>query len=197
MKKITAAPSLAYPAVAAAIILAAASFATAILVRRPAEDALEGARRGEPLRIGYALLPPNSFVAADGEITGEAPAIARRAASALGIERIEWRRVEFNSLLTALNARRIDVVAAGMFITPERAEQASFSEPTFRALEGLLVRAGNPLGIHSYRQAVEMSGVRIAALLGSDEHLALVAPFGFSRDDMPDGVSAAEVLSWH
>jgi len=102
------------------------------------------------LRIGYAVEAPYAFVTADGTVTGESPEIARVVAQRLGLGRIEWRQAEFGRLAAELQAGKIDVVAAGMFITPERQKTTSFSRPTFRVREALLVRAGNTLGLKTF-----------------------------------------------
>jgi polar amino acid transport system substrate-binding protein len=286
-------PSILYPLAAGAAILALTALAAIFLSDGPAEDTLDRIRRGEPLRIGYTIEAPYAFVAKGGEVTGESPAIAKYVAEKLGAGRLEWRRFEFGSLINGLESGQIDVAAAGMFITRERAERVRFSDPTYRAHPGLLVRTGNPLGLRSYSQAAASGAARIAVLRGSveepafealgmdsrrlirvpdamtgrsavmtgmadglaltvstvrwmaardisgateaahpfeqdsssdsgygafafrkddarltrvwnevlsgfiggDEHLALVAPFGFSAEDLPDGATAEEVLS--
>lgn len=67
-----------------------------------------------------------------------------------------------------------------MFITPERARVVSFSIPTFRVRQGLLVREGNPRGLHSYSEAVASPEVRVAVLSGSVEE-ALLGRLGLPR----------------
>lgn len=76
---------------------------------------------------------------------------------------------EFGALLDELEQGRVDVVAAGMFITPERARRAAFSEPVFRTGQGLLVRLGNPLDLHAYADLAARPGARAAVLSGSVE----------------------------
>jgi len=128
------------------------------------ETPLTRFRDGKPFRIGYAVEPPYAFLLADGTVTGEAPEIAQRIARQIGISTIEWRQMEFGELLDALEARQIDVIAAGMFITPERQRRALFSQPTIHVRPGLLVVHGNPKGIASYHQVAERTDLRIAVL---------------------------------
>jgi polar amino acid transport system substrate-binding protein len=134
----------------------------------------------ERLRIGYAVEAPYAFLAADGEVTGEAPEIARLIATKLGIARIEWIQTNFASLLADLETNRFDVVAAGMFITAERAARVTFSRPSFHALQALLVRVGNPRRLHSYADAVARPGVKIAVVAGAVEE-ALLSNLGLRR----------------
>ncbi len=108
-------------------------------------DLLTQAQAGAPLRIGYAIEAPFSYVSADGHPTGESVELARWVASRLDIPHVEWRLHPFSDLITALEHREIDVIAAGMFITAERQQRVAFSVPTFRVRPGALGRAADPL----------------------------------------------------
>lgn len=125
------------------------------------------------LRIGYAIEAPYAFLKPGGEITGESPEVAKRIVQMLRLERIEWRQAEFGSLIAGLDAGRFDVIAAGMFITPERAERIAFSEPTFHVQQGLLVAKGNPLRIDSYQRLLALSDARVAVISGAVEETLL------------------------
>ena len=134
----------------------------------------------ERLRIGYAIEAPYGFLTADGEVTGESPEIARLIATKLGIARIEWIQTNFASLLSDLETNRFDVVAAGMFITAERATRVIFSRPSFHALQALLVRVGNPRRLYSYADAVTRTDVKIAVVAGTVEE-TLLSNLGLPR----------------
>lgn len=125
------------------------------------------------LRIGYAVEAPYAFLKHGGEVTGESPEVAKRIAARLGIRQLEWRQLEFGSLLAALESGRLDVIAAGMFITPERAQLVRFSEPTFHVKQGLLVPKGNPRQLHSYQDILPLTDLTIAVLDGSVEEALL------------------------
>jgi len=141
--------------------------------RRSEGDALARARQTGVIRIGYAVEAPYAFLSPEGQVTGEAPAIARVIASRLGIARIEWRLAEFAGLIDDLEDGRFDVIAAGMFATPDRQRRVAFSRPTFRAGPGLLVRRGNPQGLHSYAELLRKRETRVAVLMGSMEEAHL------------------------
>lgn len=98
--------------------------------------------RGGSLRVGFAVEVPYAYVDAQGQITGEAPEIFRLMAQRLGIERIDWVRMDFASLLPELRLGRIDAIAAGMFVTPERQRLAAFTRPTASVRPALIVRQG-------------------------------------------------------
>lgn len=167
LKKHTAIPlTIAGSLLAVALIL----FATDVVRQN---GSLRAIRQKGVIRIGYAVEAPYAFLTPDGEVTGEAPEVAKQMAARLGIPRIQWRQTEFASLMDELEAGRIDLIAAGMFVTPERMERVAFSVPTFQVRQGLLVKAGNPLQLHAYRQAVEKESARIAVLSGAVEERLL------------------------
>ena len=149
--------------VAACALLAAA----ALLWLRPGKTPALPA--SGVLRIGYAVEAPHAFLASGGEVSGQSPELAKLVAQRLGAREVQWRLTEFGELIPELEAGRIDVIAAGMFITPERARRVAFSEPIFHVSQALLVARGNPRGLHAYRDAAGRPGVRIAALSGSVE----------------------------
>lgn len=53
--------------------------------------------------------------------------------------------MEFDTLLTALNANKIDFVIAGMTINPKRAESINFSEPYYEATQAIVVKKGQSI----------------------------------------------------
>lgn len=158
----------------------------------PAEDgALERIRSTGIVRIGYAVEPPYAMISADGRITGESPELARLVAARMGIRRIEWIQTSFDALIADLQEDRFDLIAAGMFITPERRKAVLFSDPTLRVMPGLLVRAGTPAMPRSYDAIIARPALRIAALAGSVEEQQLRAG-GLPADrllSVPDAVA--------
>lgn len=84
------------------------------------DNSLTSLQQSSTIRIGYAVEAPYAFLTTDGEVTGESPEIAKRVARQLGFNNIIWRQTEFGDLLDELEAGRIDVIAAGMFVTPVR-----------------------------------------------------------------------------
>lgn len=133
------------------------------------DDSLTRLQKEGVIRIGYAVEPPYAFLQPDGDVTGEAPEIARRMAVSLNVPEVEWRQMEFGKLIDQLEAGQIDVIAAGLFITDERARRVLFSDPTYQVRPGLLVTRGNPKRILSYRQAAERPDIRVAVLSGAVE----------------------------
>lgn len=120
------------------------------------------------ITIGIANEVPFGFVGDDGDATGIAPDVARAVLAALGIDNVEAQVVGFGQLIGGLQAGQFDMIAAGMYITPERAEQILFSDPDYCIAEGLAVPAGNPEGIVDYDDFVE-SDLTLAVATGTVE----------------------------
>ncbi len=135
------------------------------------DQSLSEIQEKKTIRIGYSVEAPFAFLKSENEVTGQSPELAKYIVKQIGIERIEWRQVEFSALFSELQAERIDVIAAGTFITRERAERANFSEPIFRVRQSLLVLRGNPRKIISYRDFIDSSDLRVAVLSGSVEEI--------------------------
>lgn len=149
------------------------------------DGALDRVRTTGIVRIGYAVEPPYAMISTKGRITGESPELARLVAARMGIKRIEWIQTSFDALIADLEEGRFDLIAAGMFITPERTNAVIFSEPSLRVTPGLLVRADNPGMPRAYDTIISAPNVRIAALAGSVEERQLLA----------GGLPAARLLS--
>ena len=128
------------------------------------EGTLERIRRTGVVRVGYAAEVPFAFRAADGRVTGEGPEIARVVLRRLGNPEIEWVQTEFGSLIPDLIAGRFDLIAAGMFITPERARDIAFSSPTYTARAALLVRREDEARLATYDRIRAAPGARIALM---------------------------------
>lgn len=123
------------------------------------------------LRAGYSEEPPYAFRDSTGYITGESPQALKLAAEVLQVEDIRWIRLDFRELIPALQNGRIDVIAAGIYQTPERAERVLFSRPTICSGPALVVRGGG-------RTILDLGAVldgtaRFAVLSGSVEQVAL------------------------
>ncbi len=137
---------------------------------RSGESTLERLRHEGVVRIGYANEAPYAFRdATTGRVTGEAPEIARAIFGQMQIGRIEGVLTEFGSLIPGLQAGRFDVIAAGMYVTPERCAQVAFSEPTYSVGEAFIVAAGNPLDLHSYADLRNSPDATIGVVTGAIE----------------------------
>jgi polar amino acid transport system substrate-binding protein len=119
------------------------------------------------ITVGIAGEEPYAYLAG-GKLTGEEPEVHKEIWKNLGIDNVKATQVDFDSLIPGLTARRFDVVAAGMFVTPKRCAQASFSEPIYCAPNAFLVRTGNPKNLSDFK-SVAVAGVKLAVLGGAVE----------------------------
>lgn len=121
------------------------------------------------ITIGIANEVPFGFTGEDGEATGIAPDVAKAVLAELGITEVEANVVEFGQLIGGLQAGQYDMIAAGMYINEERAEQILFSDPDYCIAEGLAVPAGNPEGIVDYSSFVDNPDLTLAVATGTVE----------------------------
>jgi polar amino acid transport system substrate-binding protein len=134
------------------------------------ETTLERIQRTGVVRIGYANEAPYAYKdTASGRVTGEAPEIARVILEDLGVTEVEGVLTEFGQLIPGLQAGRFDMVAAGMYILPERCEQIDFSNPTYSIGEAFMVQAGNPKGLNSYTDVAENEDAVLGVVQGTVE----------------------------
>ncbi len=158
-------------------------------------DTLAQIRQRGIVRLGFANEAPFAFLDKNGRLTGEAPEVARIIFSRMGVERVEGVLTEFGSLIPELNADHFDVIAAGMYITPERRGQISFSYPTYKTSPGLLVLAGNPKKLHSYEDVRDNRNAVVGVILGAvEQYDAAAAGIPeeriFAVPDIDTGISA-------
>jgi polar amino acid transport system substrate-binding protein len=121
------------------------------------------------ITIGIANEVPFGFTGEDGEATGIAPDVAKAVLAELGITEVEANVVEFGQLIGGLQAGQYDMIAAGMYINEERAEQILFSDPDYCIAESLAVPAGNPEGIVDYNSFVDNPDLTLAVATGTVE----------------------------
>lgn len=160
--------------------------------------ALERMRARGVARIGFANEAPYAYLEPDtGRLTGEAPEVARAVLGRLGIDRVEGVLTEFGALIPGLEAGRFDLIAAGMYITPERCREVDFSNPTYRIGEALVVRAGNPLGLHSYADIAENDDAVMGVVTGAiQRRYALASHIPEARLAVfPDAPTALEAVA--
>lgn len=130
-------------------------------------DVLQTARDQGYITIGIADEEPYGF-REGGKVTGEAPEVARAIMDELGVPELRAELTEFKGLIPGLNAGHFDLVAAGMYITPERCRQADFSVPDYQAPTALLVPSGNPKGLGSFQDVAD-SDASVAVMGGAQE----------------------------
>jgi polar amino acid transport system substrate-binding protein len=149
-----------------------------------AASTLERAKQDGFIRVGFANEAPFGFATPEGKLTGEAPEVAKAVLNAMGIPQVDGVLTEFGSLIPGLKAKRFDVIAAGMFITPKRCAEIAFSEPSYGIGQAMLVKAGNPKQIADYGSIVANKDLKLAVMAGAVE-------VGYAKDA---GVPQAQLV---
>ncbi|MFF8590713.1 ectoine/hydroxyectoine ABC transporter substrate-binding protein EhuB [Streptomyces sp. NPDC015220] len=158
-------------------------------------DLLDRLRAQGVVRLGIAGEIPFGYIDKDGDLTGEAPELARVIFKRLGVAKVQPVPTEFGSLIPGLNSQQFDVVAAGMYINADRCEQVVFSDPDYRMLDSFIVRKGNPKGLHDYRDVVAKKA-RFATGTGYAE-IQYAVDAGYRQSDIlivPDQVAGLNAV---
>ena len=95
------------------------------------------------------------------EVVGFDVDLAREIAKSMGKE-LRVEDMSFDGLLPALDAGRVDMVIAGMSMTPERAKNVLFSDAYYTASQRIIVKKESPI-----RSARQLEGKRIGVQLGT------------------------------
>ncbi len=141
--------------------------------------ALQRAKDAGSIKVGIAGEVPYGYTE-NGEVTGEAPEVAKAVYKALGIDTVEAEQVEFGQLIQALNAGQYDMVAAGMAIKPDRCANAQFSAVDYITPTALLVPKGNPQQVTNFDD-LKAKGQTIAVLSGTIEQ-SVAEALGIPKD---------------
>ena len=130
-------------------------------------NTLDRITEDKKVNIGFANERPYAYTDG-GDLKGEAPAVHEYIFDQIGGIELEPKLFEFGALIQALNADRVDVVTAGMFITPERCQEAAFSNPEYVATTAILVKKGNPEGLSDYGSVADKKA-KLAVMTGAVE----------------------------
>jgi polar amino acid transport system substrate-binding protein len=132
-----------------------------------AQGTFERIKKDGVVRIGFANEAPWSFAQSDGTIAGADYELASLIFSKLGVGSLEGVITKFGSLIPGLKANRFDVVVAGFYIRPARCEQVAFSEPTVAVGDAIIVKAGNPKKISSYKSIIADPSLKLGGVVGA------------------------------
>ncbi|MET8948020.1 ectoine/hydroxyectoine ABC transporter substrate-binding protein EhuB [Streptomyces sp. NPDC004542] len=158
-------------------------------------ELLDRLRAQGVVRLGIAGEIPFGYIGKDGRLTGEAPELARAVFKRLGVDRVQPVPTEFGSLIPGLNSQQFDVVAAGMYVNPERCKQVIFADPDYQMLDSFIVRKGNPKGLHDYKDVVAKKA-RFATGTGYAE-IQYAVEAGYKESDIlivPDQVAGLNAV---
>lgn len=108
------------------------------------ETAAEAIKKKGKLVVGTATgYYPFEMADKNGKLVGFDIDVANALGKELGVE-IEFQNYAFSGLIPALQAKKIDLVIAGMTITDKRKEVVDFSESYFKSGQAMLVSKKYP-----------------------------------------------------
>ena len=139
------------------------------------DEALNAIRERGHVRVGIAEEPPLGFTDDAGNASGYSPSVAAAVFAELGVDEVEAVSVSWDELIPGLESGQFDVVAAGMFINPERCDRVSFAAPDMAHPSALLLPSDGPADLGDLNDVVESEAV-LAVLNGSlDQQHAEIA----------------------
>lgn len=107
-----------------------------------------------------AEYPPFEYIE-NGEVAGLDADIMKEAAKRMGIE-YKWLNTNFDGLIPALQTKKVDLVIAGMSITPEREKAVNFSVPYLSSKVAIVTSKVNPI-----KDMNDLSGKKYGVELGT------------------------------
>lgn len=128
---------------------------------------LESIKSKGKLVVGTSAdFPPYEFhkeIDGKDEIVGFDIDIAKEVAKDLGVE-LEIKDMDFDGLLVALQAGKVDMVFAGMSPTEERKQNADFSDIYYQGNHTFIMRSGEEAGKKSME---DLKGLKIGVQKGA------------------------------
>lgn len=135
----------------------------------PARADLMDMAMDDGLRVAFYNFKPYAYVDDNNELVGTDIELLARVLDSMGGKIGDSQAVDWGALIPGIMAKRFDVVAAGMFVTPKRCAAVRFSQPYFGIKQAIAVPEGNPKGIMNYDSVRDM-GLRIGVISGAAQH---------------------------
>jgi polar amino acid transport system substrate-binding protein len=117
------------------------------------------------LRVGVTLFAPWAARGSNGELVGFEADVARQLAADMGIK-AQLLSYDVDRLVPALEAGEIDIIAAGLTITPERALHVNFSNPYAEGGIGLATHVERTANVTDIK-SLDSDTITIAAVENS------------------------------
>jgi len=125
------------------------------------------------MKFAYLIEPPFNHRSSDGSVTGTDVELARMIVNELQLGELELIETEFAELLPGVANGRWRMTT-GLFATREREKLVSFSKPIWALPDGLLVPAGNPLGLSGYRSIASINTATLAVIRDQVQHASAI-----------------------
>lgn len=132
-----------------------------------------GSAEKDVLTMGTnAAFPPYEFVDENNNVVGIDAEIAAAVAEKLGME-LEIKDMAFDSLITAVSTGSVDVVLAGMTVTPERAESVNFSDSYATGIQVVIVTEDSAIA-----SIEDLDGKKIGVQTGTTGDIYCAGDYG-------------------
>lgn len=118
------------------------------------------------IRIAYIEEPPFYWTGTNDVATGADIELADVILRLLGATSVEHQLTTFEELLPGVQQGRWDMNVP-IFITPDRSNYVSFSDPVWAIGDGFLLRHGNPKSLTSYKSAAARTDARLGLVTGT------------------------------
>lgn len=132
-----------------------------------ADPLLLSMREAGEAKAAIAAAPPWAFTSPNGEPQGYLIDVTSLALKGLGAPKISVSLTTWDAMIPGLQARRFDLVPAGLLITADRCKVVAFSAPITAQQDALHVLPGNPKHLTGYTQVAQSPDVKLAVLTGS------------------------------
>lgn len=150
------------------LLLAFAGYSLPICAE--AEDALLTSMRKEgEAKAAVSSAPPWASVSPSGEPQGYLIDVTNLALKGMGAPKVSAVLTAWDAMIPGLQARRFDLVPAGLVITEARCKVVAFSAPVTVQQDALYVLPGNPKHLTGYAQVAKRSDTTLAVITGSTQ----------------------------
>ncbi len=119
---------------------------------------------GKTLKLvaaGEATFAPFEFTDDKGNLKGFDVDFIKAVAKAAGFE-VEYKNLDWNSLIPSLQTEEVDLVVSGMTITDERVLEVAFSDPYFTSGQAWAVQEGS-----SIKAIADLAGKTVAVQIST------------------------------
>ena len=133
--------------------------------------------------------PPFGYLDSDGKIGGFDYDIMSEVAKLSGLN-VEFTHMQFNGLLPALQARKLDVIIASMTVTEERKQFVNFSEPYYVSSQVMLVHKDD----NTINTFDDLVGKNIGVVIGTTGDTIMSEKDGINNEKFDTGAAAVLAL---
>ena len=129
--------------------------------------------------------PPFGYLDSDGKIGGFDYDIMSEVAKLSGLN-VEFTHMQFNGLLPALQAKKLDAIIASMTVTEERKQFVNFSEPYYVSSQVMLVHKDDD----TIKTFDDLVGKNIGVVIGTTGDTIMSEKEGVNNEKFDTGAAA-------